>query len=169
MLYSEVRTKIKTGDMLLYRNHPGGGLRAKIERWFVEHGTASPYVHVGVAWVDHDRVFIMDITTKGCAPRPLSKTGEFDWAPAPAELSESALVEAFDYWGELQYSRWQAILGEFGLLAIGKDRYAQCAEYALMIWRASNMMPTTVATPSACADGALTHWKSAILHIEQDT
>ena len=167
MLYQQIRDKIKTGDMLLYRNHKGGGFRAIAERWFVSHGTASPYTHVGVAWVDHDRVFVMDITTRGCAPRLLSTTGSFDWAPAPKELSETALQFAFDCFGEWEYSRWQAILGELGLLTIGKDMQGQCAEYALSIWQTDGMAPSEKATPAACADGALSVWKTSITRIEQ--
>lgn len=168
MIYSEIRDKIKTGDMLLYRNHQGGGLRATLERWTVSHGTASPYTHVGVAWVGHGRIWIMDITTKGCAPRLLSKTGHFDLAPAPMELSQGALNFAFEGFGELTYSKWQAFLGGLGKLNIGKDQLSQCAEYALTIWETSGMLPTNTATPSACADGALQRWGSSITFVTQE-
>lgn len=53
MKYEAIREQLKSGDMLLFRNHSGGGLRGILERWFVAHGTASPYTHVGVAWVEH--------------------------------------------------------------------------------------------------------------------
>ncbi len=100
MQYAEARSKIKTGDMLLFRNHVGGGLRATLERWFVEHGTASPYTHVGVAWVEYGRVWCMDMTTKGCAPRLLSTCGDFDWAPSPAPLNDAGMAVAFEGFGE---------------------------------------------------------------------
>lgn len=166
MNYQEIRDKIKTGDMILYRNHKGGGTRSVVERWFVTHGTASPYTHVGVAWVDHERVFLMDITTRGCAPRVLSKTGSFDWVPAPKELSETALCFAFNCFGEWEYSRWQAVMGELGLLNIGKDLQGQCAEYALSIWKIDGMAPSNLATPADCADGALSVWGSSITRVE---
>jgi hypothetical protein len=168
MQYADAREQIKTGDMLLYRNHQGGGLRAIIERWFVSHGTASPYCHVGVAWRDGDRrLWIMDLTTKGCAPRLLSKTGAFDWAPAPAPLTDAALGYAHDCFGEWVYSRLQAVEGELDSLSIGADKKGQCAEYALSVWRASGMAPSRRATPAACADGALYTWGSSILHVEE--
>lgn len=167
MKYEEVRNKIKTGDMILYRNHSGGGLRAVIERWIVAHGTASPYTHIGVAWVDYDRVFVMDITTRGCAPRLLSTTGSFDWVPSPKPISDKALRYAFDCFGEWTYSRWQAVLGGLGLLPIGMDQKGECAEYALAIWKVDYMAPTTVASPSACADAALAVWGSSITRVEQ--
>lgn len=167
MNYQDVRDKIKTGDMILYVNRKGGNPRTIFERWAVTHGTASPYIHVGVAWVEHERVFVMDISLKGCAPKLLSSTGQFDWAPAPKELSETALRYAFEGFGEWEYSRWQAVLGEFGLLDIGKDRLGQCAEYALSIWQTDGMAPSEKATPAACADGALSVWKTSITRIEQ--
>lgn len=48
-LYDQVRPRIKTGDMLLFRDHAGGGLRGVVERWIVRHSTASAYTHVGMA------------------------------------------------------------------------------------------------------------------------
>lgn len=151
--------------MLLFRNHAGGGLRATMERWFVSHGTASPYTHVGVAWAEHGRVWCMDMTTRGCAPRLLSTCGDFDLAPSPTPLNEEALAFAFDCFGDLVYSKLQAVLAEIGLLKIGTDMQAQCAEYALTIWRKAGMPPTNKATPAACADGAMTAWGSAVYHV----
>lgn len=158
MKYSEARDRIKTGDMLLWRDHGIGPLRPLIERWIVRHSTASPHCHVGVAWVCFGRVWVMEITTKGCAPRLLSLTGQFDWAPAPRELSESALYFAFSCFGMWVYSRWQAVLGALKRLAIGADSFGQCAEYALAIWAKDGMAPTDTATPGACADGAMQVW-----------
>lgn len=168
MEYAEARTWIKTGDMLLFRNHAGGGLRGIIERWFVSHGTASPYTHVGVAWVDGDRrAWIMDITTRGCAPRLLSSVGSFDWASSPKPLSATALRFAHDCFGEWLYSRWQAVLGALKSLVIGADKLGQCAEYAIAIWEIDGMAPTTTATPAACAEGALSVWKTSITRVDQ--
>jgi len=167
MDYQEFRGKVKNGDMLLFRNHAGGGPRAVIERWLVVHGTGDPYCHIGMAWVDGDRrVWLMDMTTKGCAPRLLSKVGMFDWAPAPRQLSDVALGAAHDCFGEWTYSRWQAVLGELGMLPIGKDLLGQCAEFALTVWGVDNMAPSAIATPAACADGALRVWKTSITEIE---
>lgn len=76
----------------------------------------------------------MDITTKGCAPRLLSTCGDFDWAPAPAVLSDKALRYAQACFGEWTYSRLQAVLGKLKRLVIGQDSRGQCAEYCLAIW-----------------------------------
>lgn len=166
MIYPDARSQIKTGDMLLFRNHAGGGLRSMIERWFVSHGTASPYTHVGVAWADHGRVWVMDITTKGCAPRLLSTCGDFDWAPSPTTLNDAAMACAFDGFGELRYSKWQAFLAGFDALEVGIDKESECAEYALTIWHEAGIPPTDKATPAACADGALQTWGASITAVQ---
>lgn len=167
--YAHIRDRIKTGDMLLWRNSTGGGLRSVIERWIVRHGTASPYTHVGVAWHDHGRVWVMDITTKGCAPRLLSTCGDFDLAPAPQPLSETALAFAHKCFGEWTYSRWQAVLGQFKRLTIGADSKGQCAEYALSVWMVDGMTPTGTATPGACAAGAMSVWGSSLVAVTNRT
>lgn len=154
--------------MLLFRDHAGGSVRSVIERWLVRHGTASPYTHVGVAWCEHGRVFTMDMTTKGCAPRPLSGLLPFDWIPAPVVLSDDALDFSISCFGEWQYSRWQALKAFFGLLNTGADKYGECAEYALSIWQRNMMPPTNIATPEACAYGGLSVWRSTLQIVTGD-
>ena len=166
MNYSEARDKIKTGDMLLFRNHVGGGLRATIERWFVSHGTASPYTHVGVCWSEHGRMWVMDMTTKGCAPRLLSSCGDFDLAPAPRGLTDSELTFAASHFGELEYSRWRALGGKLGLIDIKSEKESMCAEYALAIYKNAGMSPSDIATPAACAEGAMLNWGASITAVE---
>lgn len=161
--YQDYRNQIKTGDMLLFRNHSGGGVRSIAERWFVSHGTASPYTHVGVAWAEHGRVWCMDMTTKGCAPRLLSLCGDFDLAASPMFLNEDALAFAFGKFGELQYSRLRAIGGAFGLIDIRSENESMCAEYALAIYQKAGMPPSDLATPAALAVGAAYCWGSPIV------
>lgn len=163
--YEHIRARIKTGDMLLWRDHAGGPIRAVSERWIVRHTTASPYTHVGIALVWFGRVWVMDLTTKGCAPRLLSECGDFDWATAPRELSSAAVTFAFACFGEWVYSRWQAILGKLKRLVIGQDRKGQCAEFALAVWMQDGMAPTDEATPGACADGAMLVWRSSLMAV----
>jgi hypothetical protein len=164
--YSEVRNEIKTGDMLLWRDAKTGPLRTMLERLAVRVSTTSPYTHVGVAWVELGRVWVMEITTHGCAPRLLSECGNFDWSPAPEPLTPEALRYAFSCFGVWRYSKWQAILGALRRLTIGADTLGQCAEYAIAIWRIAGIAPSETATPAACADGALMVWGSPIYFVE---
>lgn len=167
--YQNCRGKIKTGDMLLFRNHSGGGIRSVIERWFVSHGTASPYTHVGVAWAEHGRVWCMDMTTKGCAPRLLSLCGDFDLATAPMPLNEDALAFAFGQFGELEYSRLRAIGGALGLINVKSERESMCAEFALAIYKRAGIPPCNIATPAMLAHGAAYSWGSPIVVIKNGT
>jgi hypothetical protein len=169
MLYAQARELIKSGDMLLWRDHKGGSVHSIIERWIVRHGTGSPYTHVAVAWAEHGRVWAMEITTSGCAPRLLSSLGQFDWAPSPKLLSDDALNFAFGCFGSWIYSRWQAVMGALKTLRIGDDTQGQCAEYALSIWRRDGMAPTEIATPGDCADGALLVWQASVQTVFKDT
>lgn len=166
MKYADVRDQIRTGDMLLWRNVKSSGTRSVIEHWLVKHGTASPYTHVGVALVEHDRVSVMDLTTTGCAPRLLSSDIPCDWAPAPQPLSEAALTFAFSCFGKLVYYRWRAIVAAFRAFVTGQESPGECAEYALSIWMESGIAPTNFATPGACADGALSVWGSSIKELQ---
>lgn len=165
MLYEEIRHKIKTGDMLLWRATKEGTFRNILERWFVTHGTSSPYSHVGIAWVGGGRVWVMEITTHGCAPRLLSSCGDFDWVSSPKELSEQALTYAFDCFGVWIYSRTQAVLGALKRLVVGNDLKGQCAEYFLAVHAVDKTEPTTIATPAACAEGAMKNWGSPITYV----
>lgn len=166
--YEHLRNRIKSGDMLAWGDHKGGGLRGVVERWMVRHGTGHPQTHVGVAWVadSGQSVWVMDLTTKGCAPRLLSTCGDFYWAPAPQQLSDKALRFAQECFGEWTYSRWQAVMGALKRLVIGADAKGQCAEYALAVWQVDGMAPTDTATPGACIEGALRVWGSSLMTVK---
>jgi hypothetical protein len=61
--YAHIRPQMKTGDLLFWRNHKGGPAIGYIERFLVQAGTMSPYIHVGMCWVEGGRVWVMEITT----------------------------------------------------------------------------------------------------------
>lgn len=165
MRYLDIRDQIKTGDMLLWSAKVENFNRHDIETELVKIGTGSQWTHVGVAWEDHGRVFVMDLTRRGCAPRPLSNDCPFWWIPAPAPLSETALQHAFSRFGEMTYvTNWQAFVGWLKQITKRDDQKGQCSNYALEIWGIDNMAPTTEATPAACMLGAMQNWDGAELH-----
>lgn len=168
MKYSEVRSKLKTGDLVFWGEYKGGSFRSVVERWLVRHKTASPLIHVGLLWVDHERVWVMDITTEGCAPKLLSNCHSFYWIAAPRQLSEAGLTYAFGCFGKLTYSRWQALLGSLQRLRIGVDLKSQCAEFVITVLAVDAMAPSEIATPAACADGAMKLWNSAMIAVSMD-
>jgi len=163
MIYETARPLIRSGDMLLWSRAGGWSSRGDLERHAVRIATESQWTHIGVAWAEHGRAWVMDLTTRGCAPRLLSSELPFWWIPAPRPLSEAALERAFARFGVLEYSRWQAVAGYLRWLDIGADLKGQCAEYALEIWRVDDMAPSTVATPYGCMAGAMRGWPGAHL------
>lgn len=56
-------------------------------------------------------------------------------------------------------------MGLFRRLRIGADNKSQCAEFVLSILRADGMAPSIVATPEACAEGAMQLWGSSLTHV----
>ena len=165
--YAYIRPQMKTGDLLFWRNHKGGPTIGYLERFIVQAGTMSPYIHVGMCWVEGGRVWVMEITTRGCAPRLLSMTGDFAWIAAPQALSKEALWRAQSFFGEWTYSRWQAFTGWLGRLSIGKDLQGQCAEYVLTVLNDCEHLKFTnpTATPQGVADAALMQWQTPLLHV----
>lgn len=164
MRYADVRERIKTGDLLLWSSDASGSTRHDIETEIVKLATRSQWTHAGVAWSEHGRVMVMDLTTRGCAPRPLSGDLPFWWIPAPRELGRAGLDYAFSRFGEMVYSRWQAITAVLRRLVVGDDLQGQCAEYVLEVYRADGMAPTDVATPAALMVGAMNNWPFAEMH-----
>jgi hypothetical protein len=167
MRYSKLRPRIKTGDLIVWAHR--GNLRSRkgFETWLTRTAQQAPWTHVGVAWVEHGRVWVMDLTTRGCAPRLLSGDLPAYWIAAPRALGEPALHYAFSRFGELVYSRWQAVLGFLGLLRIGADLQGECAEYVLEIYRTEGIAPTDVATPAALVEAALAVWGRELVKVEQ--
>lgn len=159
--YSDVREKLKSGDMVLWAAEPEGYSQHDMETHLVKMATESQWTHVGVLWVEHGRVFVMDLTTKGCAPRPLSEDLPVFIIPSPAPLSEMALRYAFSRFGRMVYSKWQALLGFMKRLTIGDDMSGECAEFVLEVYGVDGIAPTQIATPRDCFMGAMMRWKNA--------
>ena len=164
--YADIRSQIKTGDLLAWRDSGTGTFQAMVERYIVRLTTTSPHTHVGLAWVEAGRVWVIEITTHGCAPRPLSLCGNFDWIPAPAPLKDEALAFAFSCFGVWRYSKWQAIMGRLKRLVIGADAWGQCAEFCLAVLARSGMAPTDIATPADVVEGALFNWDAPLIAVE---
>lgn len=162
MSYTRHRSSIKSGDLLAWSSQGDWRSRHGLETHLTRIGTESEWTHVGIAWVEHGRVWVIELTTLGCAPRLLSDELPCAWLPAPRRLSDRALTYAFSRFGRLRYSRWQAVLGWLKRLTIGDDLAGQCSELVIEILRVDAMAPTDVATPAALIDGALRVWGSRL-------
>lgn len=133
MLYDEIRGQIKNGDILAWSGGGWGSWR-EIKISIVRIWTRSEYSHIGIAYVDKGRVFVLEaVAIDGVRIAPLSEDLPFYYIPCRKALSEKAMEYAFSKIGE-KYSTWQAILGGLNLLRNGKDKKWQCAEYLIKIW-----------------------------------
>lgn len=162
MKYEEARPLIKTGDLLAWSSgswKTWSGIQINIVRLF----TRSEYSHVGMAYVAHDRVFIMEAVGAGVRLFPLSKEIPFYWIQKPHKLSRVATNFAFEHMGE-KYSKWQAILGGLKKLTLGEDNQWQCAEYVKSILKMdskdyliSDITPASLVKAAASTWGPITY------------
>lgn len=143
--YDEIRSKIKTGDMLLWSPENRQG-------HFVRPTALLRYDRVGVAWVEHGRVFVL--SGDGDGPRLLSGDLPCFWLPAPRRASDRALKYAFS---RMAAPRGSALRRLFS----GKD---DGADFALRFWRIDGIAPADEATPQACAVGAMKQWWTSVAH-----
>jgi len=135
MLYSDVRDKIRPGDLLAF-THEGWWSVADIESQLVRIFTRSEYSHVGIAWPVGGRVMVLEAVVPEIRIFPLSKLLPFYHLPVDGIIGEwSAEVEeyALSRVGQ-KYSKLEAIKGLFGLTRDNNKRW-QCAEYAMAILR----------------------------------
>jgi hypothetical protein len=145
MQYSEIRHKIKSGDILAWTHSKWGSWRDfKIQ--MVRLFTQSEYSHVGTAWVIGDRVFVIEAVVPLVRIYPLSKLGEFYLIPTKSNWSESTEAIALSKIGE-RYSQIDAMLSLFKELRA--DARWECAELVATIARNDGIELGTRYTPTA--------------------
>lgn len=147
MNYSEVREKIKSGDVFAW-THKGWGSWYDIKIQIVRLFTQSEYSHVGVAVCWAQRVFILEAVASGVRLHPLSKEVPFYWIPTESKWEYDVESFAISQLGN-EYSTWQAILAFLGKLHSGADTTWQCAEYTQAILKRLGLELPGNATPTA--------------------
>lgn len=127
MTYDDIRSHIKTGDILAW-SFKGGffsswrAFKINMVRLF----RRSEYSHVGLAVVSGGRVFVLESVTGGIRLMPLSKELPCYWIPH-TEMTEAELEWAMSVCGE-PYSELEAILGALDKTNT-KNGVWQCAEF----------------------------------------
>lgn len=148
MKYADIRSQIKTGDILGW-THKAGWFKS----WYdfkincVRLFQRSKYSHVGIAVVLAGRVFVLESVTGGIRLEPLSKFLPCDWADRP-EWDEEQLERAMSVCGE-PYSQIEAMLGALDATDDTNGKW-QCSEFVKWACRLDCR-----ATPSAVMDYAL--------------
>lgn len=122
MTYTDIRNRIRSGDLLAYRGTGWDG-------WLVRQWTDSDYAHVGIAWLVGGRVLVLEsYPGKGVRVMPASKRVPDAWVRVAGVWTCDAERMALEALGE-SYSLVDAIRAGLGLSMI--DGGYQCAEYAI--------------------------------------
>lgn len=158
MKYADVRTNIKSGDIIALTHHDWGSvydLQVQAVRTF----TQSEYCHVAVTWVFGGRVFIIEAVTPKVRIMPVSNMLELDggfyWLPTKTEMKLEELEYGLAQVGIGAYSKIQAIEGQLNMLDIGSDDLWQCSELTIAMRKLSGLDLGIKATPAAVVQKAL--------------
>lgn len=150
MKYSDVRDKIKGGDIIAV-SHSKWNSWYDIQIQAVRIFTESEYCHVGLVREDAGRLFVIESVTPFIRVKPLSefiKDG-FYWIPVNKPISDNELRFAMSEVGKGRYSKFQAIIAQLNMLPIGKDDKWECAEFCIVARAKSGVDLGNKATPSA--------------------
>ena len=155
MLYSEARSKIKSGDLLAW-THRGWGSWYDIQIQLVRFFTQSEYSHVGIAFVDGERVFVLESVSAGIRAKLLSEEIPFYWMPTKQKWTAAVKAKAFAELGE-SYSKWEGILSLFRKIKPGANHDWECAEYAMYILQALGVQIDCRCVPSDVVEWVQDH------------
>lgn len=159
MNYEQIRPKIRTGDALFFS---GGnwsswyGIQIMLVRMF----KPSKWSHIGTAYVDHNRVFILEAVGIGVRQYPLSKEIPFGWVRRPANLkiSDKALDWAFDKIGTRYPPKWKMALNKAFGFHIGLDNCMDCSDYFTGILAEDGVQFNCACDPTTLCDAVMASW-----------
>jgi hypothetical protein len=91
VIYKEIRSNIKNGDILMYK---GKGLFSALIKFF----TRSDYSHAGIAVWWNERLMVMEAVGKGVIVTPLSRNidyypGDVEWFEYEEKISEEDRIK----------------------------------------------------------------------------
>lgn len=146
MQYSEVRSRIKSGDVISFSHKPWSSWY-DIKIQIVRMSTRSEYCHSALAWVPEggDRVFLIEAVSSGVRIFPLSRAGDFYWSPREG-WAEQRLATALEHVGD-QYSQWEAFKAFFSRSSYRNDVW-ECTEFVCFVLG----IPLEKQVPSALVD-----------------
>jgi hypothetical protein len=165
MEYLKIRDQIKTGDALLFS---GGnwkswyGFQVMMVRMF----KPSEWSHIGMAWVAHNRVFIMESVGNGIRLFPLSRELPFGWVSRPKELSEFALDWAFAHIAVKYPAKWKMVLNKGFGLHIDEEGALDCSDFFMGILEQDGEILDCPRDPTSILRELMQHWGSLSL-VEQ--
>lgn len=151
MKYSDVRDKIRSGDLLAF-SHGDWKSFAGIKTNMVRIFTRSTYSHVAIAWVIGGRVFALEAVHPKLRIFPLSKLGEFYLINTNAPWSHFTEEYALSKIG-VDYSELAAIRAFFKPLE--NENVQECAAYAMEVLEKDGIFLGYMARPDTVVKAAL--------------
>jgi len=157
MNYAQARLMIKTGDLLAFTHTARGSLK-DLQLHLVRMFTKSEFCHVGIAYVVHDRVFVLEAVSTGVRMFPLSMALPFYLVSNPIPLKDSAIEWAFAQIGNAYESKWQMVLAYIFKTNLKNNKRFQCAEYVNGILNANDQHQATSDIPAIVVEMAMRQW-----------
>jgi hypothetical protein len=145
MKYADVRSKLKSGDLLAWSHRPWDTFYdVKIQA--VRMITRSEYSHVGICWISAGRVWVIEAVQPRVRIYPLSKLGEFYYTTLDVAWTQDVEDAALEHIG-VEYRQLDAIRAYFDMLESGK--VSECAALALVVSMSGGVYLGDRATPDA--------------------
>jgi hypothetical protein len=156
MNYKEIRTKIKSGDLVAL-THENWNSLYDLQIQAVRIFTESEYSHVAIAWVVGGRVFLIEAVTPKVRIFPLSNLQDtgFYWIPTDTPMSDAELEFGLKRVGIGEYSKIEAVEAQFNMLNVGSNDKWECSELVIAMRKLSGLHLGDKATPSAVVQSAL--------------
>lgn len=150
MKYSDIRSEIKSGDVLAW-THRSWKTFYDLQVQAVRFATQSEYCHVATAWVEGGRVWVIESVSPLVRIIPLSNVAGdgFYWLPMGDEMTTSELEFSLSKVGNGEYSKMLGVKAHLSEIDINDETSWQCAKFVIASKRKSNIDLGTKATPTA--------------------
>ena len=159
MKYADARSQIRTGDALFFS---GGNWKSwyGIQIMLVRMFKPSKWSHVGMAWAENGRVFIMESVGSGIRLNPLSNDMPCGWVSRPQPLTEDAVQWAFKRIGAKYPQKWKMVLNKAFGMKVDLAGRMDCSDYFLHINAADGLLMECVSDPTSICDYVMDEWGS---------
>ncbi len=158
MNYVDARHLIRSGDLLAWSSAVSYRNWHDFQVSMIRLAGATEYTHVGLAWAEHERVFVLEAVGSGVRLMPLSREVPFFWIPRPKPLSEGALQWAFGKIGNRYESKWKMVLNKIWSQRLDENDDWYCSEFVLGVLRADGELLTSESDPKDVVRAASEKW-----------
>jgi hypothetical protein len=157
MKWEDAKKIIKSGDIVACSHQPWATI-SDIQSHIVRIVTQSEYSHVAVAWLPPDGdPHVIEAVVPCVTLSPLERY--LDYGFFLIQIPDKPMTQEEESYGMSklgeEYSKLEAIEGQFDLLAIGGSDRWECAELTICMRRLSGLELGAKATPAAVVQRAL--------------